>query len=98
MKSFIYFARRFVNHSLSKLLLIISAQGKPVDATQEIIALGVCNLVSSFFQSIPVNGSFSRSAVSNASGVKTPGSGIYTGMLFQSSTPHLLVYFESLVE
>ncbi|XP_026724924.1 sodium-independent sulfate anion transporter-like [Trichoplusia ni] len=57
------------------------AQGKPVDATQEIIALGVCNLVSSFFQSIPVNGSFSRSAVSNASGVKTPGSGIYTGIL-----------------
>ncbi|CAH0579319.1 unnamed protein product [Chrysodeixis includens] len=57
------------------------AQGKPVDATQEIIALGVCNLVSSFFQSIPVNGSFSRSAVSNASGVRTPGSGIYTGIL-----------------
>ena len=50
-----------------------------MDATQEIVALGVCNIVSAFFQSIPVNGSFSRSAVSDASGVKTPGSGIYTG-------------------
>lgn len=50
-----------------------------MDATQEIVALGVCNIVSAFFRSIPVNGSFSRSAVSDASGVKTPGSGIYTG-------------------
>lgn len=66
--------------SLTKFFNIIPAQGQKVDATQEIIALGVCNIVSSYFQSMLVNGSFSRSAVSNASGVKTPGSGIYTGI------------------
>ncbi|XP_026724927.1 sodium-independent sulfate anion transporter-like isoform X3 [Trichoplusia ni] len=58
----------------------VFSQGKKIDATQEIIAIGVCNLVSSFFQSMVVNGPFSRSAVSQASGVRTPGSGIYTGL------------------
>lgn len=56
----------------------ISARGKTLDATQEIVALGVCNLLGAFFRSYPVNGSFSRSAVSDASGVKTPAAGLYT--------------------
>lgn len=42
--------------------------------------LGICNLIGSLFSSMPVNGSFSRSAVNNASGVKTPFGGLYTGM------------------
>lgn len=69
------------------------AKGKTVDATQEIVALGVCNIVSAFFQSIPVNGSFSRSAVSDASGVKTPGSGIYTGIIVILTLVLLTPYF-----
>ncbi|RZC40940.1 Sulfate transp domain containing protein, partial [Asbolus verrucosus] len=55
------------------------AKGKVVDASQEMIAVGICNLIGSFFGSYPVNASFSRAAVSNASGVKTPLAGIYTG-------------------
>lgn len=51
-----------------------------MDATQEIIALGACNVVGAFFRSFPVNGSFTRSAVSDASGVKTPAAGFYTGI------------------
>lgn len=51
----------------------------PLDATQEMLTLGLCNVIGSFFQSIPVTGSFSRSAVNNASGVKTPLGGMYTG-------------------
>jgi len=51
----------------------------PLDATQEMLTLGLSNVVGSFFQSMPVTGSFSRSAVSNASGVRTPLGGMYTG-------------------
>jgi sodium-independent sulfate anion transporter 11 len=38
------------------------SKGKTVDATQEMIALGLCNIASSFFQSIPITGSFTRTA------------------------------------
>lgn len=62
------------------LIPYISARGRTLDATQEIIALGACNLFSAFFRSFPVNGSFTRSAVSDASGVRTPGAGFYTGI------------------
>lgn len=47
------------------------AQGKLVDATQEFIALGMSNLVGSFFHSMPVAASFGRTAVNSASSVKT---------------------------
>ena len=40
-----------------------------LDATQEMLAIGICNLVSSFFGSMPIAGSFSRSAVNHSSGV-----------------------------
>lgn len=45
------------------------------------LALGMCNLVGSFFQSMPVTGSFTRTAVNNASGVRTTFGGIITGCL-----------------
>ena len=63
------------------LILTFKAGGKPVDANQEMIALGLCNLFGSFVQSMPTTGSFSRTAVNCASGVKTPGGGIWTGAL-----------------
>jgi len=50
-----------------------------VDATQEMLALGAANIVGSFFSAMPVSGSFSRSAVNKASGVRTPFGGLYTG-------------------
>lgn len=43
------------------------------------LTLGLCNVIGSFFQSMPITGSFSRSAVNNASGVRTPLGGLYTG-------------------
>ena len=43
------------------------------------IAMGVANVVSSFFSSIPVTGSFSRTAVNYQTGVKTPLGGVFTG-------------------
>ncbi|XP_050454743.1 sodium-independent sulfate anion transporter-like isoform X2 [Cataglyphis hispanica] len=56
-------------------------KGKPLDVTQEMIALGVCNIFGSFVRSMPVTGSFTRTAVNHASGVKTPLGGIFTGSL-----------------
>nr|CAD7573323.1 unnamed protein product [Timema californicum] len=56
--------------------------GEMLDATQEMITLGLCNIMGSFVRSMPVTGSFSRSAVNNASGVRTPMGGLYTGKYF----------------
>jgi len=52
-----------------------------LDATQEMVALGICNLVSSFFGSYPIAGSFSRSAVNHSSGVRTQLGGVLTGII-----------------
>ncbi|XP_049799026.1 sodium-independent sulfate anion transporter-like [Schistocerca nitens] len=68
------------------------SNGEMLDATQEMITLGLCNIVGSFFRSMPVNGSFSRSAVNNSSGVRTQMGGLYTGILVIMAlsllTPH----------
>uniref|UniRef100_A0A182PSR8 STAS domain-containing protein n=1 Tax=Anopheles epiroticus TaxID=199890 RepID=A0A182PSR8_9DIPT len=47
------------------------SKGKIIDATQEMIALGMSNLVVSFCSPLPVAGSFTRSALNNSSGVRT---------------------------
>lgn len=52
-----------------------------IDSTQELIAIGTSNIVGSFFGAYPISGSFSRSAVNNASGVRTPGGGIVTAAI-----------------
>lgn len=52
--------------------------GAGINPTKEIIALSLCNIFGSFVSSFPVTGSFSRSAVNHATGVKTPIGGIYT--------------------
>lgn len=45
------------------------------------IALGLCNIFGSFVRSMPTAGSFTRTAVNNASGVRTPMGGILTGCI-----------------
>ncbi|CAK9816044.1 Sodium-independent sulfate anion transporter [Anthophora plagiata] len=57
------------------------AMGKSLDATQEMLALGLCNVCGSFVRSMPVTGSFTRTAVNHSSGVKTTFGGIFTGCL-----------------
>ncbi len=46
--------------------------GYTIDANRELVGLGSANLVGSFFSSIPVSGSFSRSAVNDQTGAQTP--------------------------
>lgn len=50
-----------------------------VDSSQELVAIGTANVISAFFLSFPVTGSFSRTAVNAQSGVRTPAAGIVTG-------------------
>lgn len=68
--------------------------GAGIDATRELIALSLSNIIGSFFSSMPVTGSFSRSAVNHASGVKTPIGGIYTGILVILALSVLTPYFQ----
>lgn len=50
----------------------ISSQTKQkVDVDQEFIGQGLANFIGSFFQSYPVSGSFSRTAINFATGAKT---------------------------
>lgn len=56
--------------------------------------LGLCNLVGAFFQSMPVTGSFTRTAVNNASGVRTTLGGIFTGSLVLLSLGFLTGSFQ----
>lgn len=69
------------------------ANGASVDATQELLTLGLCNVLGSCASAMPVTGSFSRSAVNHASGVKTPMSGLYTGLLIILALSLLTPYF-----
>jgi sulfate permease, SulP family len=46
---------------------------------QELIALGMGNIVGSFFQTYPATGGFSRTAVNNQAGARTPMAAIISG-------------------
>lgn len=56
--------------SLGKLFA--ARHGYRIQPSRELIALGSMNAIGSFFQSIPVSGSFSRSAVNERAGARTP--------------------------
>ena len=47
-----------------------------VDATQELISIGVANIANSFVSGYPITGSFSRTAVNAMSGVATQFGGM----------------------
>ena len=60
----------------------ISAQTKQrVNVNQEFIGQGLANLIGSFFQSYPVSGSFSRTAINFAAGGKTGISSVISSVI-----------------
>jgi hypothetical protein len=65
--------------------IIVTAEGTTQDATQELVAIGLCNIPNSFVEAFLGQGALSRSAVQNASGGRTTLAGLYTGMF--SSVP-----------
>ena len=52
-----------------------------INTNQELIALGMSNLIGSFFQSYPITGGFSRSAVNDESGAKSGISAIISAFI-----------------
>lgn len=69
----------YANHDFH--VIFFPANGKSVDATQELLAIGASNIANSFVLGFPGTGSLSRGAVNNASGVRTPMGSLYTGIL-----------------
>jgi SulP family sulfate permease len=55
--------------------------GYKVIANQELVSLGAANLIGSLFQSYPVTGGFSRSAVNHQAGAGTPLASIISAAL-----------------
>lgn len=55
--------------------------GYKINPNQELIAIGVTNLVGTVFSAYPATGSFSRSALKSKSGVRTPLAGILTAIV-----------------
>ncbi|KAI9314111.1 sulfate transporter family-domain-containing protein [Dichotomocladium elegans] len=52
-----------------------------IDVNQEILTIGLTNIFGSFFSAYPSTGSFSRSAVSNKSGAKTPLTNLFVAVI-----------------
>ncbi|NXB61080.1 S2611 protein, partial [Struthidea cinerea] len=70
-----------------------SQSGYRIDPNQELLALGVANVLGSFVSSFPITGSFGRTAVNAQSGVCTPAGGLVTGALVLLSLAYLTSLF-----
>lgn len=67
--------------SIAVAKAIANKKGYKVDANQELIALGGANIGGAFFQSFPVTGGFSRTAVNDQSGANTTLASMITAVL-----------------
>ncbi|CAL4197565.1 unnamed protein product, partial [Meganyctiphanes norvegica] len=81
--------------SMLYIVAIASAfsKGQTVDASQEILALGITNVVGAFFGSMPVTAAMSRTAVNAASGVRTQMGRLVTGAMVLLALMFLTPYF-----
>jgi sulfate transporter 4 len=68
-----------------------------LDASLELVGLGMANLSSGLFGGYPVTGSFSRSAVNNESGAQSGVSGLVTATMVAMTLLFLTSIFELLV-
>ncbi|KAM9362946.1 sodium-independent sulfate anion transporter [Symphorus nematophorus] len=64
-----------------------------IDANQELLAIGVTNIMGSFVSAYPVTGSFGRTAVNSQTGVCSPAGGIITSMIVLLSLAFLMPAF-----
>jgi len=70
----------FIQHILY-CLAFGRLNGYKINPNQELIAIGVTNVVGSFLGAYPATGSFSRTALKSKSGVRTPAAGIITAIV-----------------
>lgn len=64
-----------------------------VDSNHELVAIGASNLAGSFFNALPVSGSFSRSAAAEQAGVRTPFANVITALLLTLTLIFLTSFF-----
>ncbi|KAM0437714.1 hypothetical protein ACHAPT_002079 [Fusarium lateritium] len=57
-----------------------------IDPSQEMVAIGMANLIGPFLGAYPSTGSFSRTAIQSKAGVRTPAAGIVTGIVVLLAT------------
>ena len=67
-----------------------------VDANQELIGLGAANVAAGLFGGYPVTGGFSRTAVNDTAGARTPLASIVTAVLVLVTVAFLTPLLESL--
>ena len=60
---------------------LAATNGYDIDAGQEMLALGIANVVGAACSCYPVTGSFSRSAVNNSTGAMSQLSGVITAVV-----------------
>ncbi|CEI64825.1 Sulfate permease 2 [Fusarium venenatum] len=64
-----------------------------IDPSQEMVAIGMANLIGPFLGAFPSTGSFSRTAIQSKAGVRTPAAGIITGLVVLLATYLLTAVF-----
>jgi SulP family sulfate permease len=67
-----------------------------IDANQELLGLGMANIASGLFGGFPVTGGFSRTAVSDAAGTRTPLASIVAALLIVPTVLFLTPVFADL--
>ncbi|KAI9825779.1 MAG: Sulfate permease 2 [Phylliscum demangeonii] len=55
--------------------------GYTIDPSQELVAIGVTNVLGPFLGAYPATGSFSRTAIKSKAGVRTPFAGVITAVV-----------------
>ncbi|KFG86979.1 sulfate permease [Metarhizium anisopliae] len=64
-----------------------------IDPSQEMVAIGMTNILGPFLGAYPSTGSFSRTAIQSKAGVRTPAAGIVTGIVVLLATYLLTAVF-----
>ncbi|KAK5637493.1 hypothetical protein RRF57_013208 [Xylaria bambusicola] len=64
-----------------------------INPSQEMVAIGVTNVIGPFLGGYPATGSFSRTAIQSKAGVKTPFAGLTTGIIVLLAIYVLTVVF-----
>jgi len=64
-----------------------------IDPSQEMVSIGVTNILGPFLGGYPSTGSFSRTAIKSKAGVRTPAAGIFTGLVVLLATYFLTGIF-----
>lgn len=78
-QSFLYHDIHYTIFKIFIITLIDAAGGGKTDSTQEMIAIGMGSIFSSFFGCLPQTASFARSSVLSASGGQTQLANLFNG-------------------